>query len=395
MSDVQLAERPARSAAPEGRAFRFDEARFRVHLADLRARRDEFRDQRHVSDDVVREWRDLGLYAAFVPQELGGNGMNAVDFLERIERISAADGSAGWVASFAFATKYLSSLPEATLRGIYADRADVVFAGAVFPPQPAEVVDGGVRVSGRWKFGSGCMGADLIGVGISIPSGSKSGLPIMAVMPAEQVRIDPTWDTVGMTGTGSHDLVVEDVFVPDEWLMVRGAPASIDGPGYRYPSLAMAAQVLAVCGLGVAREALDHVVAIADRSKSITGAPTLGDRANVQIHLAEAEAKLQSARSWFYDRTHEAWSCAERGEDVPRELNMQLRLASSHAARTGADVARACFEMTGTMGIFNANPLSRYLTDAMVTAQHAFLTEGSFMNAGKVMVGHDPIPGFG
>ena len=197
-----------------------------------------------------------------------------------------------------------------------------------------------------------------------------------------------------MTATGSHDLVVEDLFVPSEYLLVRGAAPSIDDVGYRYPSLAMAAQVLAITGAGAARAAINHIVGIAHKSKSITGAPTLGDRANVQIHLAECEAKLEAARSWFYDRTAEAWEKVAQSESVDRELNMQLRLSSSHLARTGAEVARACFEMAGTMGIFNSNPLSRYLTDAMVTAQHAFLGEGTFMNAGKVMVGHDHMPGF-
>ena len=74
--------------------------------------------------------------------------------------------------------------------------------------------------------------------------------------------------------------------------------------------------------------------------------------------------------------------------------NQALRLSASHAARSGAEVARMCFEMVGTMGIFRENPLSQYLTDSMVTAQHAFLTEGSFMNAGKVMFDHPYIPGY-
>ena len=73
---------------------------------------------------------------------------------------------------------------------------------------------------------------------------------------------------------------------------------------------------------------------------------------------------------------------------------MQMRLSSSHLARVSAEAARACFEMSGTMGIFNNNPLSRYMQDAVVSAQHAFLTDGTFMNAGKVMFGHDFMPGY-
>ena len=371
-----------------------DEIAFLSHLDDLRARRDEFRDQRHITQDVVETWQAFGLYRAFVPRQLGGSGMHATDFLRYIERISEADGSAGWVASFAFASKYLSSLPSETLEKLYADSPDLVFAGAIYPPQPAEKVEGGVKVTGRWKFGSGCMAASLIGVGINVKGGELGGLPMMAVMPTRQVKIEQTWDTIGMTATGSHDLVVEDQFVSDEFLCIRGAAPSIKDTGYLYPSLAMAAQVLAVTGSGVARAAINLVLSVAHKSKSITGAPSFGDRPNVQIHLGECEAKLESARAWFYDRTQAAWGYIEAGDPVSRELNMQLRLSSSHLARTGAEVTRACFEMTGTMGIFNAHPLSRFLTDSMVTAQHAFLAEGTFMNAGKVMVGHDHMPGY-
>ncbi len=371
----------------------FDEDRFAALLVDVKSRRDEFYHQRHVSKDVIETLQSLGLYRAFVPEQFGGSGMHGSDFLRLIERISEIDGSTGWVASFAFSTKYLSSLPAATLATVYADNPDVVFAGAIYPPQPAQKVDGGYRVSGRWTFGSGCLGASLLGVGISV-DGANSGLPMMAVMPAGQVTIVEIWDTIGMTGTGSHDFVLEDVFVPEDWVLARGAEPTISTPAYRYPTLAMSAQVLAICGLGVARAALDHVISIADKSKSITGAPTLGDRPNVQLHLGESEAKWQAARIWFYDLTDKAWDVAVAGREPSRQETMQLRLAASHAARVGAEVTRACFEMTGTMGIFNSNPLSRHMTDAMVTAQHAFLTEGTFINAGKVLIGHPPITGY-
>ncbi len=372
----------------------WDEGTFIAILDDIRVRRAEFRAQRHITSDVIARLKDAGLYRAFVPEQFGGIGMPATQFLECIERVSHADGSAGWVASFAFATKYLSSLPAGTLAEIYAATPDIVFAGAVFPPQPAIRVDGGVRVTGRWSFGSGCMAADLIGVGIRIDGEDGPPLPRMAVMPAHAVRIDPVWDTIGMTGTGSHDLVVDDVFVPDHYVLVRGAAASIATPAYAYPSLCMAAQVLAICGFGAARAALDHVIAIANKAKSITGAPSLGDRANVQIHVGECEAKLRAARSWFYAATQSVWDKVAAGEPVTRADEVELRLASSHTARVGAEVARACFEMTGTMGIFTANPLSQYMTDAMVTAQHAFLNEGTFMQGGQALLGHPPIPGF-
>jgi len=375
-------------------ASSIDELAFSNLLEEVVARREEFKKQRHISQDIIKKLQDIGLYEAFVPKALGGNPISPTEFMKLIERLSIADGSTGWVASFAFSTKYLCSLSKATLKEIFGNTPNLVFAGATFPIQPAKKVDGGIIVNGRWPFGSGCMGASLVAVGVSVPGKGDAVFQQMAVIPASQITIDETWNTIGMSATGSHDIVVEDVFVPDHMILLRDAPSSLDAPEYRYPTITLAAQVLAVCGLGTARAAINHILAVGQKSKSITGAPTLGDRVNVQLHIAECEAKLQAARSWFYEATDRAWESILAGDDITREQNLALRLSASHAARTGADVARVCFEMAGTMGIFHKNPMSQFLTDSMVTAQHAFLTEGSFINAGKVMFDHPYIPGY-
>ena len=362
-------------------------------LAELRSRRDEFQKLRHIPQDVIDKFKALGVYRGLVPEQFGGAGWSARRFMELIEEISAADGSAGWVASFGFATKYISSLPPGTLSEIYANGPDIVVAGAVFPPQPVEQVDGGYRVNGRWGFGSGSMCADIIGAGIRV-EGEKGGLPRMAWMPPEQVTIDQTWYTMGMLGTGSHDLVVTNVVVPEQYTAIRGAPSTVDCASYRYPSMAMAAQVLAVVGLGVAREAIDEVVAIASKKNSITGAPSMADRPGFQIALAQMEAQLRSARAWFYEETDRVWDKAVAKEEITVRDQGLLRLASTQAAKTGADVARRAFELAGTTGIFAGHPLQRYLNDALVVAQHAFMNDGTWQSGGQALLGMQTPPGY-
>ena len=362
-------------------------------LDELRSRREEFQQLRHIPRDIVEKFKALGIYRAFVPEQFGGAGWNARHFLEMIEEIAAADGSAGWVASFGFATKYISSLPAETLEEIYADSPDIVVAGAVFPPQPVEEVDNGFKVNGRWGFGSGCMCADIIGVGIRV-EGERGGLPRMAWMPPEKVQIDETWYTMGMLGTGSHDLVVEDIVVPCHYTAIRGAPPTIDTPAYRYPSMAMAAQVLAVVGLGIAREAIDEVVGIATNKQSITGAPSMADRPGFQIALAHMEAQLRSARAWFYEVTEMVWAKAVSGDEIKTCDQGLLRLASTQAAKTGANVARRAFELAGTTGIFAGHPLQRYLNDALVVAQHAFMNDGTWQSGGQALLGLQTPPGY-
>jgi len=363
-------------------------------LEVVRARQAEFRARQSVTGDVIELMKAAGIYRALVARRFGGEERTPSEFLRLIEQISIVDGSAGWVASFGFSAVYLSALPVATLEEIYAETPDVVFAGGIYPPQTAVAVEGGLRVSGRWPWASGCTGASLIGVGVKTDDGTGGGLPRIAVMPREKVRIRENWDVNGLQGTGSHDVVVEDVVVPLAWTFVRGGGSTLDTPLYRYPTMALAAQVLAVVGLGVARAALDEITAIAGGRDSITGAPALADRAYVQTEIAKSEAALRSARAFFYEATDAAFERLQSGEQLARADVNLLRVASSHAARTGADVARAAYTISGTTGIFTANPIARYMQDAIVVPQHAFLSEGTWQSAGRVFLGLDTPPGF-
>ncbi|VVN82987.1 acyl-CoA dehydrogenase family protein [Pseudomonas fluorescens] len=359
-----------------------------------RARAEEFDQQKFISQDVIEQFRKLGVYRALVPKRFGGDERSPAEFCQMVEDISIADGSAGWVASFGMSPVYLSSLPLETIKKIYADSPDVVFAGGIFPPQPAAFVEGGLEVNGRWKFSSGCMGASLIGVGISPKNGEMLGLPRLAVMPREKVRIEETWNVVGLVGTGSHDVVVEGVVVPEEWTFVRGGPSNLDEPLFRYPSLSFATQVLSVVALGVARAALDELCGMASGRISVTGAPSLSDRPLAQVEMAKAEASLRAARSWFYQAIDDAWSSVLAGDPVNVEQTNMLRLSSTHATRVAAEVARTAQMLSGMSGVYRTSPLSRFVNDTQVITQHAFMGDMTYQNAGAIFFGNKPLPGY-
>lgn len=364
-------------------------------LSRVREKRDEFTANQQVSADVVELMKAAGVYRAMVAKRFGGDEKSPAEFLRLIETISQADGSAGWVASFGFSAVYLSSLPLETLEAMYANGPDVVFAGGIFPPQKAIPVDGGLEVSGRWSWGSGCTGAEVIGVGIKAEgAGPTGGLPLIAVMPADKVQIVPNWNVIGMKGTGSHDMVVDKVVVPEAWTFVRGGKSSLETPLYRYPSMPLAAQVLAVVGLGVARAALDTIIGLAGGRTSITGQPTLGDRPYVQSDIAKAEAALRSARAFFYEITEEAYATLVAGDDLSVETRALLRLASTNAAKVGAEVTQDVYRLSGTTGVFADHPIARHMQDAMIVPQHAFLADTTWQNAGKVLLGMDAPAGY-
>ncbi len=355
----------------------------------------EFDNQAYVSQDIIEKLKQIGVYRALVPKRFGGNEWSPKQFCELIEQLSKADGSVGWVASFGMSPAYLGSLPEATLAQLYKDSPDIVFAGGIFPPQPAEITDDGVVVSGRWKFSSGCMGADIVGVGISPQKDNEAqGLPRMAVMPANKAQIDMTWDTVGLKGTGSHDLVVKDVLVAKEWTFVRGEPSKLPEPFFKYPSLSLATQVLTVVGIGVAAAAIEEFQKLAPGKSSITGGAEIASRPVTQYEFAQVEAEFKAARVWFYDTMQIVWNEVLAGRTPSAEQISDMRLSCTHVARVCARVTRKIQMLAGMTAIYTHNPFSRFVNDTNVVTQHAFMGDATLQNAGLVSFGMKPAPGY-
>lgn len=363
-------------------------------IAEIVERRSEFNHRSHVPLDMIEKMKAVGIFRASTPKCFGGDALAPSEFLRIVERVSEADGSAGWVTAFGSANIYLAALPPETQTLIYANGPDQVYAGGLYPLQPAKEIENGWEVSGHWRFASGCKGADWIGVGIGgIPAsggGASAGKPLTAVFPAGEVQIVDNWNVVGMRGTGSHDLKLHKKTVEREWTFVRGSASTIDEPLYQYPSVAYQAQVHAAVNLGLARAALDLVIAMSGSNKTVTGAPRLGDRAYYRIELGKAEAMLRSAQAFFYETAEVVWASLLAGNPVTLQQTNLLRLSATHAAHTCAEVVMKAYRVAGTAAIFNDNRLQWIVRDSMVVTQHAFLGEATYDGAGAVFAGIEP-----
>ncbi|WP_158937625.1 acyl-CoA dehydrogenase family protein [Burkholderia sp. S171] len=363
-------------------------------IAEIAERRDEFDQLSHVPRDMIATMKRARIFRASTPKCFGGDALAPADFLRVLERIAVADGSTAWVAAFGSANVYLAALPVETQREIYASGPDQVFAGGLYPVQPAAAAAGGWIVSGQWHFASGCKGADWIGVGIGgLPAGSDSpnaGKPLTAVFRAEEVEIVDNWNVVGMQGTGSHDLRLKDKFVADPWTFVRGGGAVIDEPLYKYPAVSYQAEVHAAVNVGLARAALDLAAEISGGTKTTTGAPRLADRAYFRIELGRAEAQWRSARAFFYQASDDAWNSIIAGRPVTPEQASLLRLSATHAAHVCADVVQQAYRLAGVAAIYRNNRMQRLVRDSMVVTQHAFLGEATYDGAGAIFAGIAP-----
>ncbi|MHB9836403.1 acyl-CoA dehydrogenase family protein [Paraburkholderia terrae] len=366
-----------------------------VLIEEIERRRDEFDQLSHVPRDMIAKMKRAGIYRASTPRRFGGDALPPPQFLAILERIAIADGSTAWVAAFGSANTYLASLPVETQQQIYAKGPDQVFAGGLYPLQPATKVPGGFKVSGQWRFASGCKGADWIGVGIGgTPASSGdagAGKPFTAVFPASEVEIVDNWNVVGMQGTGSHDLRLRDKFVDAQWTFVRGGHALIDEPLYRYPAVAYQAQVHATVNVGLARAALDLLTDMSGATKTTTGAPRLADRGYYRSGLAKAEAQWRSARAFFYESSQAAWDTILAGDPVTPDQANLMRLSATHAAHVCAEVVMQAYQMAGIAAIYRESRLQRLVRDSIVVTQHAFLGEGTFDASGALFVGIPPV----
>lgn len=360
-------------------------------LAVIDQRADEFESLGHVPRDVIDLMKQARIFRSATPRRFGGDAMAPHHFLKMVEKIGTVDGSAAWLSAFGSANTYTAALPVAAQEIMYANGPDQVFAGGLHPVQKAQRVDGGWQVSGRWKFASGCKGADWIGVGIEgrDPGMADDAVPkvMMAVAPADEVEIIDNWRVSGMAGTGSHDTRVTDKFYADLWICERGAPGVIDEPLYRYPAMAYQAEVHAACNLGLARAAIEHAKSVGGAAKIMVGHARLCDRGYYRAGLAKAEAMLRGARAFFYEAAEEAWESLMRGDPVSPEQTNMLRLSANKAAQDGAQVVQDCWRISG-MGVISLDGrMQRHMRDAMVVTQHAAVADTVWESGGQMLAG--------
>src|SRR5438046_2869342 len=276
-----------------------------------------------------------------VPRALGGGEVDPATMIRTIEIIAAADGAAGWSAMIGATSGVASAyLAEDAAREIYGSEPEVVSGGAFAPLGRATVVDGGYRVTGRWPFASGCEHcAWLMGGSVVLDGGQPrllpSGMPDNRLMlfPAAQVRIIDTWDVAGLRGTGSHDIAVEDRFVPAarSLSLIADRPRTT-GPLYAFPVFGLLALGIAGVALGIARRALDELVALAGGKTPAGSRRLLAERPVIQAEVARAEATLGAARAFLAETVGAAWERAQAAGAIEVRERARPRPAATRRA---------------------------------------------------------------
>ena len=356
-----------------------------------------------LSSEVANGLRDAGLFRMLRPKVLGGLELDPVSFFRVVEEISTIESSVGWNVGLSNAPDPFGAwLSDEGAEEVF-DSSDAVLCGAFFPPRRAIPVEGGFRISGKTGFNSNCHAATWVIANALIydengsdsePRLNESGDPatLLFFFPAADGEIIENWDTLGMRGTGSHDLEIADLFVPETrtaFLAPLVKPATqFSGPLHRLSVWPSVGSISAVA-LGIAQASMNDFLTLGKKIPSYM-LSALAERPLVQSQIGEAEARLRSARSLLHSTFDEIWERAINGEKMDMSSKARCQAAVTYAVIGSAEVIDLVHELAGTTAIRNEFRFQKHHRDIHVLTQHAFASRSRFQSVGQVMLGAEP-----
>ncbi|HEV8561186.1 MAG TPA: flavin-dependent monooxygenase [Actinophytocola sp.] len=350
-------------------------------LPGLRERAQETEDARRVPGESIKALRQAGFFRLLQPERYGGLEEHPVEFYRAVRLIAGACGSTGWVASVLGCHPWqLGLFDDRAQREVWGPDEDTLVSSSYAPMGRAKHTDGGFRFSGRWSFSSGCDHAAWVFLGGLVLG--EDGNPIdfrTFLLPRKDYEIVDVWDTIGLRGTGSNDIVVDDVFVPDYRSLSFMDTGKCVCPGqevntgslYRLPFASVFSCSISVPVIGMATGAYEAYVSYTkERVRASTGGQAAEDSFN-QLRIAEAASRIDAAVLQIERNINEEMELARAGEKIPFPLRMRVRRDQVNA--TGAAIAAVdrLFESAGGRALKVGTPIQRFWRDAHAGRVHA------------------------
>jgi len=350
--------------------------------------------------DLIETLRSIGVFRMFVPRQYGGTELDFPLGLEVFAALGKIDGSLGWTAMIGAGAAIVAPvLSEEFYDRIYKGGPDIIIAGSAFAAGVAEPAAGGWRVTGRWPFASGCLHADwILGLcvmnenGVPVP-GPVNGAPLVRgfFLPAREWHVEDNWHVVGLKGTGSNHVTLDDTLVPASNFFNPGDKPRLPGPLYG------AAQQLiplmhAANNLGIAEGSLDDLVAFATTGhRQQRAATAMRDSEFFQAEVGRIYADLRAARAFLRDQAASHWRHALAGTLNEKDLLVEGAQMATWIANTCVRAADACFALGGSSAIYETSPLQRRMRDLHAAAQHAAVQQRNYISGGTMLLSRDGV----
>lgn len=368
-------------AAPSGA-----ELRRRAHalVPVLRERAADCERGASVPRETIAAFQDAGFFRILQPALYGGYEMWPTEFYEVVAILARGCPSSAWVLSILGIHNWEAGLIDpAVAEALWREDPDVRFSSSYAPFGKARRVPGGYRLEGRWPWSSGCDHATWVILGCDAEQDDGSFNRVACMVPRDGYEIDErSWQSAGLSGTGSKDIVVRDAFVPARHVHNIQRSIEMNEPGtrtftadtYKLSFGVCFAYALASVALGVGEAALaDYLPYMRKRAVAYDGSRFQDDPV-VQRTLAEAHSMLDSARLKYERDFREMADYVARGETVPIERRVFYKWNSAAVARLCRDAVNLLMPSCGGSAFNVANPMQRYFRDVNCLAQHLYLS---------------------
>jgi 3-hydroxy-9,10-secoandrosta-1,3,5(10)-triene-9,17-dione monooxygenase len=354
-------------------------------LAPVVASRTKQADElRRMPDETVDDFREAGFYRILQPEKFGGFELPYGVQTELAMELGRGCASSAWDASITACHAWIGGMytPKAQEQ-IWGDDQDTMlstsFRSAGHQAQPD---DGGIRLSGKWKFSSGVRHCGWVILALDVPlKESERPNSILALVPLSACTIEDTWYASGLTATGSNDVVVRDHFLPDYRILnvmeLRGqeTPGSAVNAHYNYrlPLHGVFSFNIIGSAIGAARLALDSVVEGLSGHVSVTSA-NVGQQPAVRLRISEARAATDAACALVMKNLAEISQTGASGETPTMEQRLRYRTDNGFAAKLCLQAVDVIYPLLGARGLNADDPANRAWRDVHAITNHIALT---------------------
>ncbi|MGC5163843.1 3-hydroxy-9,10-secoandrosta-1,3,5(10)-triene-9,17-dione monooxygenase oxygenase subunit [Rhodococcus sp. DT1] len=347
----------------------------------LAARAAHIDESRRIPDETIAELVAAGVFRMLQPRRYGGIETDPMRFYEVVRALSAACGSTGWIASVVGVHPWhLALFPDRAQHDVWGRDESTLVSSAYAPVGRLRQVGDGYRFSGTWMFSSGCEYASWALLGGMVVGADGRPLDfVTALVPRDDYSIRDVWNVVGMRGTSSNEITVDDVFVPSYRVVRNFDTANLRGPGqkvnagplYRLPFASLFATTVAVPIVGVVEGCYDeYLAAMRERVRLSLGGGRFADDPFAQVAVGRASSEIDAAVLQLERNIRELWRLAEAGDDIPFSLRLRTRRDQVRATERAVEAIDLLFKTAGGTSLFLGNVIERAWRDAHAGSMH-------------------------
>lgn len=345
----------------------------------VRSRVQHAETDRRLPNETIEEFKEAGFTRGFQAKRYGGLEATPEEFYSAVIEMGKVCTSSSWIMGVLAVHPFqFAQFPIEAQDELFGDDINTIVSSSYAPTGKVERVPGGYQLSGRWSFSSGCDHATWVVLGGVVGDAQGNPQQRIFLVPNPDYRIDDDWYVMGLSGTGSKSIIVEDAFVPEHRTMgwaecCHGLGPGLevnDGPIFRLPFLSVFGACLALPAIGAARGAYAEFCRQAAERVRVIDRRSAAEDPYLQMRVAHAEADIDAAELQVMRDFREAMDHALAGEKCTMEERTRYRWHQVRAVDTCSRVIKSLLESAGGAVVYQRNPIQRFLRDVMAMHQH-------------------------